>query len=400
MKDQIKLAIVGCGGIAGAHLAGYERLAKAGYDRFRISAVVDPNPAGTAKFVEQIAGWQGEKPVAYGTVAEMLKAGKVDGADICTPHAMHHMAGIPCLKGGVNIMVEKPCGITIRASHKMLEAAAKSGAFIATAEQIRRCLPARTMEWAINKQKVIGTPRMMSMDVMFHQQFDWKAYAFAWRGLKVLGGGGMCLDAGAHFTDMMRFVFGEVDEVVCDLRTFYTPTLNGPAGVGKQPLDVEDSWMAILRFKSGFLCQWSWSREVRGFKVRTGVYYGSKGSLRDKQEWMHPFQFGADLMTNEGVETPYEELEKQYLASLSAKKRDQLFPYGFNDGMTNECWDFIDAMDRGRQPELSGEDGMKAKAICYAMYESNLSRGPVKVADVESGKVRAYQKPIDAYWKI
>lgn len=400
MKDQIKLAMVGCGGIAGAHLNGYENLVKAGYDRFRFEAVVDPREANTVAFQDRIEAMTGVRPRAFATVEEMLKGAKVDGADICTPHAMHHSAAIPCLKKGVNVMVEKPCGITIKASKKMLAAAEKSGATIATAEQIRRTKPARAMEWAINKKKMIGEPRFMTMQVFGNQQFDWKSYAFAWRGLKILGGGGMAFDAGVHFTDMMLFVFGPVKDVSCEFRTFFSPVLNGPAGIGKQKLDVEDTWLATLRFESGFVCHWAYSREARGHKTRTGVYYGSKGSLRDKQEWMHPFQFGADLINADGEEVPYEQIEAQYLASLSAKQQDKLFPYGLGDGISNEVWDFVDAMDKGRQPELTGLDGMKSKAVAMAMYESNLSGDWVKVADVESGKVAEYQKPIDAYWKI
>lgn len=400
MKDQIKLAMVGCGGIAGAHLNGYENLVKAGYDRFRFEAVVDPREENTVRFQDRIEAMTGVRPKAFPTVEAMLKGAKVDGADICTPHAMHHSAAIPCLKQGVNVMVEKPCGITIKASKKMLAAAEKSGAFIATAEQIRRTKPARAMEWAINKKKLIGEPRFMTMQVFGNQQFDWKAYAFAWRGLKILGGGGMAFDAGVHFTDMMLYVFGPVKDVTCEFRTFFTPVLNGPAGIGKQKLDVEDTWLATLRFESGFVCHWAYSREAKGHKTRTGIYYGSKGSLRDKQEWMHPFQFGADLVTAAGEEVPYEQIEAQFLASLSAKQQAKLFPYGLGDGISNECWDFVDAMDKGRQPELTGEDGMKSKAVALAMYESNLSGQWVRVEDVISGKVNAYQKPLDEYWKI
>ena len=297
-------------------------------------------------------------------------------------------------------MVEKPCGITIKASHKILAAAEKSGAFVATAEQVRRCKPARTMEWAINKKKMMGTPRFMTMQVFGYQSFDWKAYAFAWRGLKILGGGGMLVDAGAHFTDMMLHVFGPVTAVTCDLRTFFQPTLDGPCGIGKAKLDVEDTWLAQLRFESGFVADWGYCREARGHKTRTGVYYGSKGSFRDKQEWMHPFQFGADLVDNDGNEVPYEEIEKQYLASLKPKQAEKLFPFGLGDGISNECWDFVDAIDQGRQPEVTGYDGMQAKAVCYALYESSASGQWVSVEDVASGKVNAYQKPIDKFWKI
>ncbi|SVB50982.1 uncharacterized protein METZ01_LOCUS203836, partial [marine metagenome] len=37
----IDLTIVGCGGMAGAHLNGYEELMRAGEGRFRIVAAVD-----------------------------------------------------------------------------------------------------------------------------------------------------------------------------------------------------------------------------------------------------------------------------------------------------------------------------------------------------------------------
>jgi len=218
-----------------------------------------------------------------------------------------------------------------------------------------------------------------------------------WRGLKLLGGGGALIDGGAHYADMMLHVFGPVAEVYCQMRTFDTPLLNGPAGLGKQPLDVEDTWLATLHFESGLVGHWSWSRQAWGHKVTSGVYWGSKGSFQDRQQWMHAFQFGADLCLKDGTEIPYEELEQRYFAKLSQKQRDQLFPFGFDDGITNECWDFVEACTRGRAPEVDGEAGLQAKSLCYAFYESNLAGKPVRPADVASGKVNAYQKPIDAY---
>jgi predicted dehydrogenase len=399
MPEQIKLAIIGCGGIAGAHLAGYEKLLQAGYDRFRFSAMCDSDLGRAAAMAERWAGVSGQRPEVFTSVEEMLKRARPDGADICTPHAFHHTAALPCLRRGVAVMVEKPCGITVRASYKLLAAAEKSGALLATAEQIRRCKGARATEWAISRKKMMGAPRFFTMEVFGHQQFDWKSYAFAWRGLRLLTGGGMLLDAGAHFADMMLHVFGPVAEVCCDLRTFFTPTLNGP-GLGKRKLDVEDTWLATLRFESGLVGHWSWSREALGHGTNSSVYYGAKGSFQDRQKWMHAFQFGADLKLADGTEVPYEQIEAQYLASLSPRQTQRLFPYGLDDGISNECWDFVDALDRGRAPEVDGLAGLKAKSLCYAFYESNFARKPISPADVESGKVRAYQKDIDEYWGI
>jgi predicted dehydrogenase len=400
MSEQVKLAIIGCGGIAGAHLSGYEKLLRAGYERFRIAAMVDNGGGRARELADRWAGISGARPVIYGSVEEMLAATRPDGADICTPHAFHHTAALPCLKLGVPVMVEKPCGITVRASRKMLAAAEKSGAFIATAEQVRRCTGARALEWAINRKKMIGQPRFFVMEVFGHQQFDWKSYKFSWRGLRLLTGGGMLIDAGAHFADMMLHVFGPVAEVSADMRTYWTPVLNGPAGLGKRKLDVEDTWLATLRFESGLIGHWGWSREARGHTVQASTYYGAKGSFQDKQKWMHPFQFGADLKLDDGTETPYEEIEAAYLASLSPRQAEKIFPYGLGDGISNECWDFVDAIDKGRAPEVDGLAGLQAKALCYAFYESNFAGKPIRPADVESGKVRAYQRDVDEYWGI
>lgn len=398
MSEKVKLAIVGCGGIAGAHLGGYEKLLHGGYDRFEIAAVCDTNEKNTENFQNRIGEYQ-DTPVAFGSVDEMLKAGIVDAADICTPHAFHHTTALPILKKGIPVMVEKPCGITVRATKKMMKAAEKGGTFIAAAEQIRRTIGARTIEWAINKKKMIGEPRFFTQEVMGVMNFDWTSYAFAWRGVKLLMGGGMILDAGVHFTDMMLYVFGPVEEVYCITRKDHDITVDAPI-IGKSKVDMEDTWLGTLRFASGLVGHWSWSCTGYGHEVKTGTYYGEKGSFCDRQKWMHAFQFGADLKLKNGKEVAYEELQEKYLGQLSQKKKDTLFPFGCDDGISNECWDFIDAVDKGRSPEITAEGALAAKSIALAMYESALTGVPVKPADIESGKKRDFQKPVDEYWKI
>ena len=49
---------------------------------------------------------------------------------------------------------------------------------------------------------------------------------------------------------------------------------------------------------------------------------------------------------------------------------------------------------------MDGWAGIRAKALCETCYESATAGAPVKYDDVFSGKVHAYQDPIDAYWGI
>jgi hypothetical protein len=115
---------------------------------------------------------------------------------------------------------------------------------------------------------------------------------------------------------------------------------------------------------------------------------------------MHAFQFGADLKLADGTEVPYEDLERSYMEQLSPSEAERLFPYGLDDGISNECWDFAEAIAEERPPEIDAATGLKAKSVCCALYESMALGRPIRVDDVESGKVNAYQRPIDQYWKI
>jgi hypothetical protein len=70
-----------------------------------------------------------------------------------------------------------------------------------------------------------------------------------------------------------------------------------------------------------------------------------------------------------------------------------LFPHGFTDGFTLECYDFVDAIQNNRPPEVTAEDGLKAKAIAIAIYEAATTGKTVRVADVLNGEVEVYQRP-------
>ena len=68
--------------------------------------------------------------------------------------------------------------------------------------------------------------------------------------------------------------------------------------------------------------------------------------------------------------------------------------------MAIELWDFIDALSTGRDVEIDATEGLKSKAVSEAIYESGKSGQVVKVADVISGKVNAYQRDVDQMWGL
>src|SRR5262245_763251 len=133
---KVKIGFIGCGGMAGAHLRAYHRILEAEPERMELAAVCDPVRELAQKFSESTAPLQRSAPRIHTDVSEMLAAEKLDGADICCPHGYHHVHAIACLDRGVNVIVEKPFGITTQASKAIIAAAKKNGKIAATAENV------------------------------------------------------------------------------------------------------------------------------------------------------------------------------------------------------------------------------------------------------------------------
>jgi predicted dehydrogenase len=400
MSNGVKLALVGCGGISRAHVRGYADLYQNGCRDFSVVACCDVRAQSAETRAQEIAEFQGQKPRVYTRVEDLVEAGVADAADVCVPHCFHHSVGITLLEGGIHVMVEKPLGITILASRRLIDAAQRYGRVLATGENVRRYPTARACTWAIREQRLIGDVRLANIQSINYGPFDFTRPAAKWRGVKLLTGGGMIMDSGAHFTDMVQVLFGEPDEVYCSMASYDTRTIENAPIVGDVAADVEDSWHAVVRFKSGTTVAWTYSRSMYGEMVRQANYYGSAGTMVDLGFPFHPFQGGGNCVLADGSEITSEQIQADYMASLSEESRAGLFPYGTLDGFAVEVWDFVDAIAKGRKPEMDGYDGLRAKALCEACYESATLSKPVRFVDVLEGRLDAYQRPINDFWEL
>ncbi len=310
MPDKIRLAILGTGEIAGALLDGYKMLVDAGYDRFEIVALCDNSKDRRDAFAAKVKDMLGWTPAHFEGAEDLAKSGAADAVDNCTPHAFHHTTAIPCLDAGMHVMIEKPCGITIKASNLIIEAAARNGRTVAVSEQVRRGIKARAMKWALTEAKMIGDLRFLLVQSFSHMDFYADVhrghYPWQWRLLKQLTGGGMIFDGGAHFADMIYQMFGDVEDVSSMVTAYQTPLIESPE-LGPKPKDVEDTWFSIIRFKSGLVCNYSWSFSAVGEPVGIQMMYGTLGSARDRGGWMHVFQCGGDITLADGTTKPSEE---------------------------------------------------------------------------------------------
>ncbi|MCZ6631851.1 MAG: Gfo/Idh/MocA family oxidoreductase, partial [bacterium] len=377
----------------------YKELLEKGETRFRIVATVDNIIHRAQAFAAQIEAITGDPVRTYTSVDQLLNGEKnLEAADICSPHGLHHILACDLLKGGVNILCEKPIGITIKATKKIIAAAKRNKKIAATAEQCRRSLGQRTIHWAFHKSGLLGDPRLW-FAINSGWQDPRKITDWHWRVDRKLGGCGMAMDSGAHWVDTMRYWFGEIDSVYARVEQFETRQMKKGDRLVKDTR--EDFWTSVFNFKSGVIGTWSWTISAPGKGFTQLNLTGTKGTIVES-DIFHPAAFRAqgECQLLNGITYSMAKLQEMFLESLSQSQKNRLFPYGITAGMTLELWDFIDALSTGRNVEIDAEEGLRSKAVGEAVYESGKTGQVVKVNDVIKGRVNAYQKDIDRMWKL
>ena len=73
MSETLNLAMIGCGGMMGAHARGYRALWEKDIRNFRILACCDVRREAAEAMADQIADFQGQRPAVYETVEALLE---------------------------------------------------------------------------------------------------------------------------------------------------------------------------------------------------------------------------------------------------------------------------------------------------------------------------------------
>jgi predicted dehydrogenase len=380
MAEAVRLAMIGCGGMAGAHREGYQKLWEAGLRDFRITATCDVETARAEEMADRVAAFQGERPRVYAALEDLLAQGdRFDAVDIVTVHRAHHTLAIPCLEAGKAVCVEKPLAITLRAGKRMMEAAERTGQLLAVAENYRREPSQRAIRWAVQSGR-IGELRMLFWHDVGHRVWYW-----GWREHKELAGGGWSLDGGVHFADLFRFYLGDVTRLVALSKAYFPTRFRDEQRTDPVKVTVEDTTMALLEFANGASGEWTSTNVARGQSFGRRIIYGSEGSI--------------DL--NDGLQVgeqkrSIKELTDDYMAALTLEEKEQLFPGGITETVATELWEFVQAVQGKAEVETDALEGYKAEAISIAVYESADAGRWVTLDEVESLKVETYQAEINA----
>jgi predicted dehydrogenase len=408
-QEPVKLAFIGCGGIARRHVKAMKDLIDRGRAGFAVTAVCDSNVEAAQNLAEELHELLGMTPRIYNDHAKMLSTEDLDGADLCLPHGLHHSFTVDCLEAGAHVLTEKPIGVTLKAGQVMADAAARTGKVLSIAVPHRRQPGQRAVHWALNESKLIGNPL-----TFFHNYTRPPDIVPAnqpvpervrWRRDRMMSGGGMTLDSGFHYCDSIRYFFGDVDRVYAEMRELRS---GQPLSVHERP---EDSIYVTFSFKSGVVGTWAWSVAAPGESIVNVAFYGSEGSLHDTThsrfrifhlfEWSPNNRQDGYLVRQDGTRYTLDEVEQMYRDSLSPEQAEHIFPGNVEDGFAVEIWEFVELIQGKRaHPEVDAAEGLKSLALGEAIYESAFTGDVIKVDDVLSGKLDSYQAPINAHWNL
>jgi predicted dehydrogenase len=403
---RIRIGLVGCGGMGTRHLHGLRSLTQTPFNNVDLVALCDINRETAELAAKEASRLLGVTPPVFTDLEEMATKVEMDAVDVVTDPSVHHEVVCTALGLGLHVMVEKPMAITVGACRLMMAAAKKNARVLSVAENYRRDPSARLVNHLLNAG-AIGKPYHA---VLHYLSAGRQIFITPWRHLK--NKGGPLVDMGVHFTDLIRYQLGDVQEVCGDVRLveqtrtksevmsmdyeFYKKRFQ--AMDSEVPADAEDVSMAQLKMASGVTVNWVVGMGGYG-SLGAQLILGAKGVCEG---------FGSrgarvKMRAGEGEELSQEEMLAIAEGFEVNPLSQHFFPTGISHGDSEVDWkliameyhEFAEAILEGKPVEVDGTEGMKDVAAIYAIFESSLAGRSVTMDEVESCGIYGYQADID-----
>jgi predicted dehydrogenase len=272
-----KIGIIGCGTIANAaHIPAY----MANQDA-EIKYFCDLIPERAEEAVKKYG--VGTAVTDYKTV---INDPEIDAISVCTPNFSHSLISIDALAAGKNVLCEKPPARTLEEAFKMQQACKESG-------KVLNIGVVNRFNDGVNKIKSLidsgelGEIYSVYMSFRSHRGIPGLGGAFT---TKAVAGGGVLIDWGVHFLDIVMYccgdptpltasgeAFGELGKTIGDY--VYTNMWAGPPtpdGV----FDVDDGVTGMIRTTGPTITfNGAWAQNIGETEMFID-FLGSKSGIR------------------------------------------------------------------------------------------------------------------------
>ena len=275
MKKMHRVAIIGCGGIAGnKHMPNLKRIENV--EMVAFCDIIEERAEKACK----VYGSADAK--VYTDYKELLKDESIDIVHVCTPNREHSFITIDALEAGKDVYCEKPMAKTVAEAEAMLDAAKRTG-----------------------KVLTIGYNNRQNQDVQFVKKsceagelgdiYYAKALALRRRAVPTWGvfmdkeeqGGGPLIDIGTHALDMTLWAMDNYKpKMVVGTKykkLFYEGGEGNPWGNwDPETFEVEDSAFGFITMENGatIVLESSWSLNMVECKEATMVLCGDRSEER------------------------------------------------------------------------------------------------------------------------
>jgi predicted dehydrogenase len=402
LDGKLALGLVGCGGMGRRHILGMKRLQSVGRLEFELAAVCDLLPENAERAAAVAQEQLGRRPAVYGEVADMLGATKLDAVIVTTTPETHTDVALQAFAAGAHVMAEKPIALTVADGGRLVAAARAAGRKLAVAENYRRD-PINRLAKALIDGGAIGRPFLATQSTSGSGEF---VIITPWRHRQDRGG--IVIDMGVHYTDILEYYLGPI-ATVAGMNAVVDETRVDAQGVW-HPADAEDLSVGVMRFESGAIANWLLSLAGRGEGSFARMVYGTGGSLNvpgdrsGKPVSVVQRRAGADVVVPADdvlALVPNFALDATTAALFGGERLAHYeLPWTEIDAnlLAIEQADFVEAIVSDREPEVTGEQGLRSLALVAGLLQSEKAGRMLSLDEVlrQAGVARAEHMEIKA----
>ena len=356
-KRIVKVAIIGCGGIAfGKHMPSLSKL-----DNVELVAFCDIIEERAQRAAKEYGT---EDAKVYTDYKELLKDETIELVHVCTPNKSHADITVAALESGKHVMCEKPMAKTAADARRMLEAAKRTGKKLTIGYQGRH----RT-----DSQYLYNECRAGELGDIYYA----KAHAVRRRGVPTWGvflneeeqGGGPLIDIGTQALDLTLWMMDNYKPkyVVGSVYHKLSQTENAANAFGSwdpKEFTVEDSAFGFIVMENGatIVLESSWALNTLQEGEAKTTLCGTKG--------------GADML--DGLRINGEKHSKLYTSKPALGPGGVAFYAGESESDADrEARLWIESIINDTEPVVLPEQALVVTEILEAIYESAKTGKPV-----------------------
>jgi predicted dehydrogenase len=355
--DKVKTGLIGCGKVGHFHANTLKNLSES-----QFIAVCDCNFLRAEEFSQQYG------VRAFIDIEEMIQTTKLDAVVVATPHPNHAGPAVMAMRAGSHVIVEKPLASTLDDCDSIIHTSKTTNRILAVISQRRLYPSVKRIKKAIVEGK-LGEPVLGTVNL-----YGWRDEAYynadPWRGRWLGEGGGVLVNQAPHQLDILQWYMGPIKELYGCWANLNHPTI-----------EVEDTSVAIIRFKSGALGNILVSNSQNPPLYGKIAVHGKNGaSVSVQTDGGAMFIAGVSSITTppindlwtipgeeEMVETWKREDSEFFMKIDATRYFHQL-----------QLRDFLEAIIQDREPMISGEEGRKTVEIFTAIYRSQRENLPIR----------------------